>query len=350
MNCKKCGSPITENDQFCKNCGTVVTAGEGNHAPTKATVGVTATNQTINQAPNATTTVPNLNQNITGNVNSNTSSNNVNTTVNSGVSNPMNTANSNINSTTQTPVNHMNSTMNTSTPNSNFNQNMNGNQAAWSNYSQPNYNQTPKNDNMKYIIMGISVVIFVIIVIAGLVMLLGNKGKDDNSYSGSGSEISKASTYKVQVGGYTVEVPDTYIYEEINGELAVGDQASTWASRIKFDKGNFSQILGMKAVLQKKWQENLGVTVSEPVEKTVGGVESLIFNIYDGGQKMILVVSKVDANHYTFMIGYSSDGDAGIEILEHVAPIIRSAKYNGESNYMQISSKINATAFAEAIK
>ena len=83
----------------------------------------------------------------------------------------MNTMNSNVNSNIGTTANGMNSPMNQNigstninTTNSNFNQNMNGNASTW-NGAQPNYHPVPKNDNMKYIIIGFAVVVFVFIVI-----------------------------------------------------------------------------------------------------------------------------------------------------------------------------------------
>jgi len=268
----------------------------------------------------------------------------------------MNTMNSNVNSNIGTTANRMNSPMNQNigstninTTNSNFNQNMNGNASTW-NGAQPNYHPAPKNDNMKYIIIGVAVVVFVFIVIAASLMLFGNKTNSDSSYSGSGSEVSKSSTYKVKIDGYTVEVPDTYIYEEVNGELLIGDEASTWLARMGFDQGNFSQIKANKDKLQTVFQKDFGVTVSGGVEKTIGGVESLVFYFYDGGQKYLLALPQIDTNHYGIVIGQSADGQASTEILEHIAPVLRSVKYTGELNHMQAPSKLDIKALSEAIK
>ena len=49
MNCKVCGSPITENDQFCKNCGAAVNSIEQNGQSNQQTGQQVSNNMVNNQ-------------------------------------------------------------------------------------------------------------------------------------------------------------------------------------------------------------------------------------------------------------------------------------------------------------
>lgn len=192
MYCKKCGSLLAENDQFCKNCGTAV-----------------------NQI-----SVPNINT----------------------VGNDMNHV---------APTNNMSSS--TGQP---MNNNMNNEPAWGNGYnSSPTYNQMPQknNGNTKFIIIGI-VIAFAIF--AGIIIVGMLNGKENDSNLGFGGNTSKSTYNVKFKGFTFSIPEDYIYEEADDETLLIGDELGTWVVQIELVEGSFAQLQTNKSQLQSALQKN----------------------------------------------------------------------------------------------
>ena len=296
MNCKKCGSPLNENDQFCKNCGEIV----------------------------------------------NSQTNNI------GIESSMN-VNNNMN---QQPMNNVQPTYS-----NNMGSNMN-NEQAWTNYNNvPNYSNNNQNMNMnrsngngKYIAIGLAIVVGIIAIafVAGIFL-----NKDDNkSTSGQSSNTTQTSTtnYKVSFKGFTFEIPDNLIYEERNGVLLIGNEEGTWVTQLELEQGSFAQLKANKSQLQTLMQQS-GITSSIASEKTYGGVEFITLEITASGQNAIAALAKANSMYFIGITAINQNNEFDYKLLETIAPIINSAEYSGNTtNNISEAAKIDMNAISELAK
>ena len=297
MNCKKCGCPLNENDQFCKNCGEIV----------------------------------------------NSQTNNV------GIESSMNVNNNSMN---QQPMNNVQPTYS-----NNMSSNMNNGQ-AWTNYNNvPNYSNNNQNMNMnrsngngKYIAIGLAIVVGIIAIafVAGIFL-----NKDDNkSTSGQSSNTTQTSTtnYKVSFKGFTFEIPDNLIYEERNGVLLIGNEEGTWVTQLELEQGSFTQLKANKSQLQTLMQQS-GITSSIASEKTYGGVEFITLEITASGQNAIAALAKANSMYFIGITAINQNNEFDYKLLETIAPIINSAEYSGNTtNNISEAAKIDMNAISELAK
>lgn len=295
MNCKRCGSPLTENDQFCKRCGA---------AANKSL----AQQNTVNEQASTQTE-----QLVSG-------------------YNPQPTPN-----------------MIGGQPRNNYQQ------QRWTNgYNiQPNYNQTPQknNGNTKFIILGVVIVVAIIALVFIVSMFTG--GNENSGLSGSNpnnpANVSSNTSYKVNFKGFTFSIPDNLIYEEDNGVLLIGDEAGTWMTQIELEQGNFSQLKANKGQLQSVMQQN-GFTASVASEKNLGGVDYITLEITASGQKAIAALAKANSMYFIGVTAMNQDNEFDYSLLETIAPIIKSASYSGSTNNMEINTSLNMSGVAELAK
>lgn len=292
MNCKKCGSPLTENDQFCKSCGTPVNES-------------TITNQESNMNVGSTQSV-------------------------GGYQNP--------------------------TPNMNMEQNSTQPSWATGYNTQPTYNQMQQqkgNGNGKFIIIGI---IIAVAIFAGIIVVGMLGGDDDtttgltggNNNSGITQSGSKGS-YKVSFKGFNFNVPDNLVYEEDSGVLMIGDEEGTWVAQIEIEEGNFAQIKANKGQLQSMMQQS-GFTSSIAQEKTLGGVEFITMEISASGQNAIAALTKANSMYFMGVTAMNLDNEFDYSLLETIAPIISSASMSGATSNMEIGSRLDMNKIAEIAK
>ena len=179
MNCKKCGAPLVENDQFCKSCGASV-----NQINAQNNFGSNQTSFTQSEFNNVQPAVSNV---IGGQ------------TVNN-VQQPMNNAMS------EQPISNImvGQPVYTQQP-------TNPSQVLPSNYNiQPNYNQIPpkKNSNSKFIIIGVVAAVVVIAIIIAVILIFGNNSSSNVETPNTGTQTPQTetkSTYKVNFKGFLSE-------------------------------------------------------------------------------------------------------------------------------------------------
>jgi len=305
MNCKKCGSLLTENDQFCKNCGASVNE-------------VNAQTQTMGQTSSQTP--------------EQTYSQSVGQTVPSvGVESvPQNSANNN---STVAP---------TLSPNLMGGQSQPMNQQSWQNGYNSNYNQMPqspqKNSNTKFIILG--VVIVVAIVAITFIVLLVNGGKNNTSGNNSGSntqQTASKSSYEVNFKGFTFSIPDNLVYEQKGSSLIVGDEAGTWVASFELLEGSFSQMKSNKSQIQGLLQQS-GITASSAVEKTLGGVDFITLEVSQSGKNAIMALAKANSMYVFGVTAFNQDNEFDYSLIETIAPIVSTVTYSSSTTNMEGSN------------
>ena len=293
MNCKKCGSPLTAEDQFCKNCGASVN--EVNAQPTQ----------------------------------------NYNTINNAGTTPVNNVSTQNYNNANSMPTNNGYGTM--PTPNQNMP------------YPSQQSNNSSKS-NMPIIIIGIVAVLAIVILAIVLVPKFLNGGNNGNSGNNSGSGTvntggntvtpTSSSTYKVNYGGFTFKIPDNMMYEVSGDELMLGDEDGTWVVELMIADGSFNQIKNNKSMLQSYFQQN-GFT-SKPAEvKSLGGSEFVTLEMAKSGVNFVGAYAKLNSMKTAWMIAYNQDNSYDYDILKNMASIISTATYNDASNSIATTPKFN---------
>jgi len=192
MNCKKCGSPLTDNDQFCKSCGTPVNE---------------------------------------------TNMNNQETNMNAGGY--------------QNPTPNMNMGQNSGQPSwaSGYTT-----QPTYNQMQQTKGNGNGKFIIIGIIIaVAIFAGIIVVGMFGGNDDTTGLTGGNNNSGI---SQTGSKGSYKVSFKGFSFNIPDNLVYEEDSGILMIGDEEGTWVAQIEIEEGNFAQIKANKGQLQSMMQQS----------------------------------------------------------------------------------------------
>lgn len=273
MNCKKCGTPLMENDQFCKNCGAAVNE---TNAQETILVGGEPINNVMSEQP--------------------------------------------LNNYQQPTNNYMNG----------YN-------------PQAMYNQSPKNNSTKFVLIGLGLVIVV-----GLALfLLFVFGKNNNSEmaNGGSSLVNNKSTYTVNFKGFTFKVPTDLIYEPMGDYLLLGNEADTWAANIEVVKGSYDKVLSNKNKMQAVYQQN-GYIASSAVEKKIGGVDFVTIELSKNGQNALLGLSKANSMYVFGLTAVNIDNEYDYDILKTVSTIFSSAEYTGETNNMSTFEKVDMSVIS----
>ncbi len=384
MNCKQCGSLLTENDQFCKNCGAAVTVQEqvltqtSNSQTVVQNPTVEALNHTVNQQP----VQPTVEQQPINNEQPNYSNKNVIQSENTFI--PQNPTVETVNQiSTQQPVQPVTEQqpINNAQPNYSNNTVMqNGNNPTVENYNQapvqqPVFNQqplnnvqsnypnnsgmhngynmpSPKSNNVgKYV--GIAAGLVVVVALILLVQSLFFKGKDDNPNGGTnnpGLVQNPSNIYKVNFKGFTFSIPDNYVYEESGGTLIIGDEEGTWATLIELEEGSFAQLKTNKSQLHTMLQQ-FGYTASLAVEKKLAGVEFITMEISSGGENAIAAFAKANSMYFIGITAMNKNNEFDYKLLEKIAPILKSAKLNSSAtNNLSSQIKLDMKGFSELVK
>lgn len=288
MNCKKCGFQLTENDQFCKNCGTPVNS----------------------------TSVQNNNE---------------------GLENQNTQTYTQQQSVSQQPMN------NYSQPAMQ--------QPSWtSGYNAQPINQAPKNSNTKFIIIGIIVAVAIVGIIVAISAFGGNKSHNSGTNNGGSSVVNNSnSSYTVKFNGFTFKIPTNLVYETQSDAVLLGDEEGTWAAYIEVIEGSYSQMLSKKSQLQSVYQ-SMGYTSSAAVEKTIGGMPFITLEISKSGTNALLGLAKANSMNLFGITAYNVENEYDYKLLETVSSILSTAEYSGATNNMSVFEKPDMSGIAELAK
>lgn len=288
MNCKKCGFQLTENDQFCKNCGTPVN-----------NISVQNNNEGLENQNTQTYTQQQ--------------------------------------SVSQQPMN------NYSQPAMQ--------QPSWtSGYNAQPINQAPKNSNTKFIIIGIIVAVAVVGIIVAISAFGGNKSNNSGTNNGGSSVVNNSnSSYTVKFNGFTFKIPTNLVYETQSDAVLLGDEEGTWAAYIEVIEGSYSQMLSKKSQLQSVYQ-SMGYTSSAAVEKTIGGMPFITLEISKSGTNALLGLAKANSMNLFGITAYNVENEYDYKLLETVSSILSTAEYSGATNNMSVFEKPDMSGIAELAK
>ena len=277
MNCQKCGFQLTENDQFCKNCGASV----NNTDVQNSSLGLN--NQTIQSSMQ-------------------------------GVS-------------YQSMNNYTEPTQ----------------QSSWANKSTvQSINQTSKDNNIKFIIIGIIVARAIIGIIAAVGLFGDNKSNNSETNNGS-------SSYTVKFNGFTFKVPTNLVYETQTDALLIGDEDGTWTVSIEVIDGSYSQMLSNKNQLQTMFQST-GYTASVPVEKTIKGMSFITLELSKSSSNVLLGLTRANSMNLFGISAYNIDNEYDYKLLEKISTILSSAEYSGSTNNISIFEKPDMSGIGELAK
>ena len=268
MNCKNCGYAITQDDQFCKSCGT----------PTNISV-----------------------QNNEG----------VGTSVNQSVSQPMSQPTQPVQPTQQMYQQPMN---------------------TQSNNYQPSYQQQKNNNNnaIKFVLIGVGVLVVIALIIFAI-SNFSNKSNVGSNVGNEGGNIaaSSSSTYTVKNGEFTYKIPTDLVYQVQGDTLYISDEKGTWVSMVAMMQGAFSQLTeaNITANLQ-----SAGYNVINSYSKKFNGIDFLISEINYQGTNELLAYAKATSMHIIGLEIVNQANEIDTNLLEKLAPIVNTIEHTGSGN------------------
>ncbi len=339
MNCQKCGSPLVPGDKFCKTCGSAI------EVMPEQNLMMGQNNGQMNQMANPMPEQQPMNNQHAGNhpLMMNQADLNVN-----AMSNNFNQMNNEINGGQQETQSFFGGALNNNEPaqmtpmmNDNMMNNQIPQQISIPN-AMPTMNQmpmngamgamTPKSNNTAKFI---AIAVVVIAIIAGI-LVIGNFDFGGKEVGKGEEEEKEVPTYTVNVNGFSFKVPQTYIYEISNGYLMFTDESDEWIIRISVQKASFETLKTNKEQL-KVAAEKRGYIATNPVIKTINGVELIEFNFEASSLKYNAAYAKLNSMYIATIEGFNQENTYDEAVLKRAIAIIKTAEYTGETVNMEIA-------------
>ncbi len=198
-----------------------------------------------------------------------------------------------------------------------------------------------------FLIVGIIVVVLAFaIMVGGTLVLRGSKANPEDTKVQQANPVSTSTKfYKVLYKGYSLKIPDNYIYQITDGGLYVGDEAQTWAAQMDIVEVNYDNFVSSKTNVVQVLQ-SAGYTASNIQEKTAGGIKYLTVEIGVPGASGIYYFSKLNSMNTMVGIVTTVDGVVDYQLLEELAPIIESAEQSMETVNMSTDIPFDSSLFA----
>lgn len=207
---------------------------------------------------------------------------------------------------------------------------------------QPQYNQyqpqLTKKSNNGLIIAIVAIVAVALIFTVYLLTSNRNEG-NNNSNKNSNSSVPVtpvSSTTKVKYSGFVFEVPDDYLYEIENNGFVITDD-KTWVANIKVGTGSYDTIKMNKSRL-KASVESKGYQATEAVVKDYNGFELVTFEVTSNSVVHIFAYGKASSTKYFAIEAIARTNQADYTILDKIAPILKGATYEGETQSIDSSN------------
>jgi len=322
MNCKKCGYLLTENDQFCKNCGASVNEMNAqNMNSVSSSIGGQVVNDIFGPAQ----------QPMVQSVQQPAMDSTQQPMVQSVQQPAMDSTQQPMNNQVQQPM--MNSMQQPTGEN---------------NYSQNVQMPSQKNSSVKFVVLGgvLVVAVFVAVFFGTKFFAEDNKTTEDNKVADSSNTVS---TYKVNFKGFTFKIPTDLVYEAQSDIINLGDEDGIWVASLEVVEGSYNQLLSRKGQLQSIYQ-NAGYTSSAAIEKTIGGMSFITLELAKSGSNVLLGFAKANSMYIFGVTAYNMDNEYDYGLLEKVSKVLSSAEYTGETNNMQFGGKIDMSSISELAK
>ena len=358
MYCEKCKAPLTMEDKFCKRCGAIVNQQTVPQTNVVQPVYMNGQNN-INNTPYANT------QNLNNNLNIPSTPVQPNN-LNSGVTPVLNSTPQFINSTpipepspvqptsmqipkiVQPDVNFASQPtqnlgqvnnepqLNAVEPPQSLEQASSTNLNNNSNNNLVTSNQFPKKNNRLLIIIIGGVVVIALVI--GIVLMLQNN--ESNSSNNSSNEVVINKTvYKTKIGNFTFEIPEDYMYQNINDGLYICDYQETWATFILPTQGSY-EMLKANMNMIKETLNNSGITASEPQVKTIGGIEFILLECSMEGENIVFAYTKANSSYVFGIEAYSIDNNFDYSGLENIIRVLQSAEYSTSKTNMKMDTNL----------
>lgn len=304
MNCKSCGAPLVDGDQFCKNCGAPVD-----------NAGVQP-NDTMNDVGGFGAQDTNM----------------------AGIDN-INTMNS---------MNDQN--MYSGQPM--YEQPMTNNMGS---YDQPSMPPKQSGGNTKFIIVAIVAIVAICATI--FLAMTMNKSNSESSSDNSGGDTavvpanngggSEESTYSAKIGDFTVKVPTDVLSENSGKKLVIGD-SKTWAATIQVLPANFAALKANKSQLPSKLQ-SMGYTAKNLKDDSYDGYNMITVEVSNGTVTEILAYSQANASNVFGLEVIEDSNTPNYERLKTIVKILKTATYEPSSNSISFDSKVDLGGIASSV-
>lgn len=357
MNCKKCGFLLTENDQFCKNCGEPVNSQNMNAQSVNTTQNVanpmmqpTELTGPINNVSSNTLNMeqllkvePSMEQEkvVIPDNQVQTVPNNI-----SSLNEPVESIISSVNTTPEIkepePIVPKPNIIMSSQPANTYNQ-------APAFNPQPVNNVEPKktysnnsssNDTSKYIAYGVAAIAIIAAIICCVLFINKNNSCSDPTAPSVTEEKNVTVSYK----GFEFSIPESYEHEIVNDTLAVSTDSEKWGAYLSIIDGSFESIKSNMQKLKINAQ-NSGYIVSTPEIKVIDNIEYITMELSDGSDSALVLYTKGDLTHVLCIDISDISGKANYDLIPEISSIVKSIKYTGSSNSIQVKENIKASDF-----